>query len=180
MSDKVKEEILNEMETAENAVPDFHPDWKYEKNGVQVFTLRNGVFNRLQGGSRALEREKKARNGLYTCESADADFVLINYDRDDARPYVKALIAKANKLREVKLLYLSLALHLFMIVWMVTGFVIVWKQIGDTQQANAQYRTLVEQAEKIKPAPVTKQDAAAIFAEPAETPADKYSGLQIK
>lgn len=110
MGDNLKEEILNEISEEKGTAIDFQPDWKYEKMPVEVFTLRNGVFNRLQGGTRALDREKKARNGLYTCESADASIVLINYDRDDARPYVKALIAKANKLREVKLLYWALAL----------------------------------------------------------------------
>lgn len=111
---ELKEEIMNEMD--EKAVPDFEPDWKFAKKPVQVFTLKNGVFSRLEGGTRALEREKKTRNGLFTCESATADIVLINYDRDDARPYVKALMAKANKLREVKLLYLALALSLVQIM----------------------------------------------------------------
>lgn len=49
MGDKVKEEILNDMEAADSPVPDFHPDWKYEKKEVEVYTLRNGVFNKLAG-----------------------------------------------------------------------------------------------------------------------------------
>lgn len=42
-------EILNEDEDETKSGPDYQPDWKFEKKPVEVFTLKNGVFNRLAG-----------------------------------------------------------------------------------------------------------------------------------
>lgn len=118
-----RSEVLNvmtedESENVEN-VTENHPDWAFTK-GMYVLKIEDGILSTLPWGSEALERESKKNNWFYRIKTADDRFAVIDYDKDKARPYVKALLAKVNKLREVKLLYFVLGIVIIQTFGLIT------------------------------------------------------------
>ena len=102
MNDSVDEVSENE-ETQELRTP----EWSFDR-GMTILKIEDGILSVLPWNSEALEKESKKNNWFYRIKTADDRFAVIDYDKDKARPYVKALLAKVNRLREVKLLYFVL------------------------------------------------------------------------
>jgi len=70
----------------------------------------------------------KKNNWFYKLETPDGCHLLIDYDKDKARPYVKALLAKVNRLKEVKMLWWLIGISLlFFSVLCVTCLTALWK-----------------------------------------------------
>ena len=75
---------------------------------MPTLKIEDGIMKELAPSEE--ETESKKNNWYYRIETSDGHYRVIDYDKDKARPYVKALLAKVNKLREVKLLYLTIVL----------------------------------------------------------------------
>ena len=135
----VTEEISENEETQELRTP----EWTFDR-GMTILKIEDGILSVLPWNSEALEKESKKNNWFYRIKTADDRFAVIDYDKDKARPYVKALLAKVNRLREVKLLYFVLGiviLHTFGLITLVVQ--------------NALQSSKIEDIAKAKPAPIT-------------------------
>lgn len=82
-----------------------------------------------------LKKELEKKNWEYRLTDKTERFMLIDYDKDEGRFYVKALLAKVNKLKEVKMLWMVIfTLLLFFLVY-VASFVVLSLKISDLQKA---------------------------------------------
>lgn len=102
------------------------------------------------------EEEKKETakdNWHYRLTSATWNYTLIDYDKDLARPYVKALLAKVNKLKEVKMLWAVLFLILFTYLTFFALFFIQYFRISDLQK-------LISDIPKVNNANIQKQQSS--------------------
>jgi hypothetical protein len=79
---------------------------------------------------------------------------VIDYDKDKARPYVKALLAKVNRLREVKLLYLTIILLIIVIAEAAVFGTVVSNQVADVSKLA---REVKENVGKPVPAPIVRR-----------------------
>ena len=69
---------------------------------MKLLTIRDWILNIITD----IEEEKKEiakDNWHYRLTTANKEYTVIDYDKDLARPYVKALLAKVNKFIESKL-----------------------------------------------------------------------------
>ena len=73
---------------------------------MQVLIIKNGILKQI--GREEEKKELEKNNWDYRLITASGQYCVIDYDKDQARPYVKALLAKVNKLKEVKLLYATI------------------------------------------------------------------------
>ncbi len=74
--------------------------------------------------------EFSKNNWEYRLTTASGQFTIIDYDKDKARPYVKALLAKVNHLREVKMLWFSLGISILMLLISIFCYVLILIRIG--------------------------------------------------
>lgn len=74
----------------------------------------------------------KKNNWEYRRTTSDGRFVLIDYDKDKARPYVKALLAKVGKLKEVKMLYWAIGLQVFFFLSTFTALMVLIAMMDKT------------------------------------------------
>ena len=74
-----------------------------------VICIESGIAKVLDTETE-IKAELAKKNNTYRVVSASEDYMVIDYDKEQARPYVKALLAKVNKLREIKILYFCLAI----------------------------------------------------------------------
>ena len=79
-----------------------------------VLTISDWILSEVS------EDELKKSNWDYRIITADEKYMVIDYDKDQARPYVKALLAKVNKLKEVRMLWWLLS---FMFVFYITSVI---------------------------------------------------------
>ena len=107
-------------------------EWRNNEK-IRIFTLRKWVFREVPVGSASHAYERASR-WTYSILSPMQDSVLLNYDVDDARPYVKRLLGVVNNLREVKLLYLTIVLIFITIVLVGTQYYYVSKIITSAQE----------------------------------------------
>lgn len=162
-------EVLNdatdvESEMTEN-VPDMKPDWMFHR-GMTVLKIEDGVLTVLPWDSTALEREAKKNNWFYRIKTADDRFAVIDYDKDKARPYVKALLAKVNRLREVKLLYFVLGIVILQTFGLITVIVQNSFQSSTINKIAETPASLARTAEK--PLPKPSEDFGALEEPPTE------------
>lgn len=162
-------EVLNdatdvESEMTEN-MPDYKPDWIFEKK-MTVLKIEDGILSVLPWDSSALERESKKNNWFYRIKTADDRFAVIDYDKDKARPYVKALLAKVNRLREVKLLYFVLGIviiHTFGIITLIVQNAFQSSTINKIAETPASSARTAE-----RPLPKPEEDFGALEEPPTE------------
>lgn len=114
-------------------VPDLRPDQDFER-GVQVLVMDEGILREVPRGSFDFEREEKKNNWIYRKYTASGRYCLVDYDKDKARPWVKALLAKVNKLKEVKMLWFVIGMQVLFAICGLILFLIVIDQIGKTQE----------------------------------------------
>ena len=106
-----------------------------------ILVIRDGILSHLSN----TEEEKKEiekKNWDYRMTSKSGQYMVIDYDKDQARPYVKALLAKVNRLREVKMLYITIAMVLVSWITLIFFFVLLsiqqwdmWKALKTLQTA---------------------------------------------
>ena len=78
---------------------------------MQYLKIENGILKQVDRKEEIEALEKKSNWKFdYRLVTASGQFCVIDFDKDQARPYVKALLAKVNKLLEVKLLWVILIL----------------------------------------------------------------------
>lgn len=70
-----------------------------------VIKIENGLPKVVKPFSSEYRFEERKDNWKYVMTSVCEKYKIIDYDKDKARPYFKALLAKVNKLLEVKLLW---------------------------------------------------------------------------
>lgn len=95
---------------------------------MELLIIRDWILKRIED----IEEEKKETakdNWHYRLTSADKQFTVIDYDKDLARPYVKALLAKVNKLKEVKLLWATIIILIFSFFTFVILFIVSFYRI---------------------------------------------------
>lgn len=63
--------------------------------------------------------------------TASGRFLVIDYDKDKARPYVKALLAKVNRLKEVKMLWFALFFLVLGILAQIALFFVLSFQVTE-------------------------------------------------
>jgi len=95
---------------------------------MKLLTIRDWILNIITD----IEEEKKEiakDNWHYRLTTANKEYTVIDYDKDLARPYVKALLAKVNKLKEVKLLWATIIILIFSFFTFVILFIVSFYRI---------------------------------------------------
>lgn len=84
-------------------------------------------------------------------KTADGRFTIVDYDKDKIRPYVKSLLAKVNRLLEVKLLWFVILEMLLIFVFAIVLWAFLMSQIRNVEDSQAK---ILEAISKISvPAP---------------------------
>jgi len=79
---------------------------------MQLLIIKDWILKELNE-TEDIKKELSKDNWHYRLTTASLNYTLIDYDKDLARPYVKALLAKVNKLKEVKMLWWILFILVF-------------------------------------------------------------------
>lgn len=103
--------------------------------------MDEGILRELPWGTDDLEREMKKANDPYRRYTADGRFVLIDYDKEKARPFVKALLAKVGKLKEVKMLWWVIFLSVIFFVISAIAFAVQIAQLNGLSKQISQIAT---------------------------------------
>lgn len=101
---------------------------------MQLLVIKNGILENVTI-TEEVEKELKKDNWHYRLVTACKNYVLIDYDKDLARPYVKALLAKVNKLREVKMLVWVLFILVFTYITFLILFFLSFFKILDIEKS---------------------------------------------
>ncbi len=112
---------------------------------MQTLIIKDGVLRQL-GNSEEEKKELAKNNWDYRLVTASGQFTVIDYDKDLARPYVKALLAKVNRLREVKMLWGVLILSILTMIGGTFLFTLVLVEIG---KINKSLTTINETMSKV-------------------------------
>lgn len=107
---------LPKTQEIKHDAPDLRPDQDFER-GVQVLVMDEGILREVPRGSFDFEREEKKNNWIYRKYTASGRYCLVDYDKDKARPWVKALLAKVNKLKEVKMLWFVIGMQIIFAIF---------------------------------------------------------------
>jgi hypothetical protein len=97
-----------------------------------VLIIKNGILKQI--GTEEEKKELEKANWDYRLITASGQYCVIDYDKDQARPYVKALLAKVNKLKEVKLLYATIFILIFSFIGMCAFGTLALIEIGNTKK----------------------------------------------
>ncbi len=89
-----------------------------------ILVIKDGILCHLSN-SEEEKKEIEKKNWDYRMISKSGQYMVIDYDKDQARPYVKALLAKVNRLREVKMLYITIALTILSWLTLIFFFVLL-------------------------------------------------------
>lgn len=81
------------------------------------------------------KEELKKQNWNYRLVSKNETYTLIDYDKDQARFYVKALLAKVNKLKEVKMLWGAIFLMTITFLSMILFFTVTFFKFSEVIKA---------------------------------------------
>lgn len=101
---------------------------------MQLLVIKNGILENVTI-TEEVEKELKKDNWHYRLVTSCKNYVLIDYDKDLARPYVKALLAKVNKLREVKMLVWVLFILVFTYITFLILFFLSFFKILDIEKS---------------------------------------------
>ena len=97
-----------------------------------LLTISNGILKEVNKENELWEMKKD--NWQYRLTTASRDYTIIDYDKDLARPYVKAILAKVNKLKEVKMLWAVLIIMVFFYLSFIALFFVQYFRISDLQK----------------------------------------------
>lgn len=101
---------------------------------MQVLVIENGILKSIEKRQDDVKRELSKENFSYRLETSDWKILLIDYDKDKARPYVKALLAKVGKLREVKMLWWAILLLVINIFFTAFSYFSISIQSGGIEK----------------------------------------------
>lgn len=121
-----------QQEKTPSKYEDFKQNPKFDEK-VMVFSMNDGILKVHRPGSFDFKSEEKKNNWLYRTYTSDGMYCLIDYDKDKARPYFKALLSKVNKLLEVKLLWFIIAFMVLSSLFSIVFWIIVLSQIWNVQ-----------------------------------------------
>jgi len=94
-----------------------------------ILTIKDGILKEVLQEKE--QDEMKKDNWQYRLTTASQQFTIIDYDKDLARPYVKAILAKVNKLKEVKMLWAVIIILVFLFLFSCVFSVITLLRLND-------------------------------------------------
>lgn len=113
---------------------------------MQYLKIENGILKQVDRKEEIEALEKKSNWKFdYRLVTASWQFCVIDFDKDQARPYVKALLAKVNKLLEVKLLWVILILVSILLISLWAGYVLQMIEIQTIKKGIAELKTVQTQ-----------------------------------
>lgn len=113
---------------------------------MQYLKIENGILKQVDRKEEIEELEKKSNWKFdYRLVTASGQYCVVDYDKDQARRYVKALLAKVNKLLEVKLLWIILALVSILLISLWVWYVLQMIEIQNIKKGIAELKTVQTQ-----------------------------------
>ena len=113
---------------------------------MQILIIKDGILRELTTEEEVGELKKD--NWQYRLTSASRDYCIIDYDKDLARPYVKAILAKVNKLKEVKMLWGVLFLLIFTYISLVILWVVQYISVNDLRKTIVNQQASISTTQK--------------------------------
>lgn len=110
---------------------------------MQLLIIKDWILKELSE-TEEVKKELSKDNWHYRLTTASLNYTLIDYDKDLARPYVKALLAKVNKLKEVKMLWWVLFILIFTYISFLSLFFIWFFKVLDVE------KSLLKTSEQLK------------------------------
>jgi len=104
-----------------------------------ILTIKDGILKELVKEKE--QDELKKDNWQYRLTTASQEYTIIDYDKDLARPYVKAILAKVNKLKEVKMLWAVIIILIFAYLSFIALFFVQYFGVNDLRKAIATINT---------------------------------------
>jgi len=100
---------------------------------MQLLIIKDWILKELEE-TEEIKKELAKDNWHYRLTTSSLNYTLIDYDKDLGRPYVKALLAKVNKLKEVKMLFWVLFILIFTYITFLVLFFLWFFKILDLEK----------------------------------------------
>jgi len=136
-----------------------------------ILTIKDGILKEVFKEKE--QDELKKDNWQYRLTTASQEYTIIDYDKDLARPYVKAILAKVNKLKEVKMLWAVIIIMVFAYLSFIALFFVQYLGVNDLRKAIAAINTAktqpVQNTQNINRLPDNNRDFNALEDEKTAT-----------